>query len=370
VRAILLLIMAVFCFTDRARAQQPLDVGTPEAAFAGSPMRLSKNAVGALRAHYQGDKVPLVPQPFRTRLDTAFLGRDWPRVEAAKKDLATTHGMVTALAWEQTRFIATGSIGIAEMHALDVAGTGSTGLSETAVMLWFYAVAVTMTDGHKCADPAAKDAHLDRLRGPVFEPVNRIIRAIADDRLGAMRDLAIRLETVLAVDRTDDTMCRNTAGQADIKPDPVWRPEAALTRSMLPRHLAALGTVMRPRPVTRPEPPKADSMKPVVARNRATEPAVAEPPKPRTAKIDPAKTEPAKIEPGRVDPEPAKSGPSTPTPASPDTAETEPAQPEPAPRPPEPVQSGAMTRPAYPPDPARFEPPQLELPAPASSAGH
>ena len=63
------------------------------------------------------------------------------------------------------------------MHAQDVAATGSTGLSETAVMLWFYAVAVTMTDGHKCADEAAKDAHLDQLRGPAFEPVLQIVRS-------------------------------------------------------------------------------------------------------------------------------------------------------------------------------------------------
>ena len=80
------------------------------------------------------------------------------------------------LAWEQSRYIATGSIGMAEMHALDVAATGSTGLSETAVMLWFYSVAVTMTDGHKCVDEEAKDAHLDRLRGPAFEPVIRLLR--------------------------------------------------------------------------------------------------------------------------------------------------------------------------------------------------
>ncbi len=142
------------------------------------------------------------------------------------------------------------------MHALDVAATGSTGLSETAVMMWFYAVAVTMTDGHKCADPAAKDAHLERLRGYAFEPVNRLVRSISDDRLVAMRDLAIRLETVLAVDRTDDSMCLDGAKKADIRPDPVWRPEAALTRAMLPRHLTALAAVMRPKPVARREPPE------------------------------------------------------------------------------------------------------------------
>ena len=115
---------------------------------------------------------------------------------------------VPALMWEQTRFVATGSLGVAEMHARDVAATGSSGLSETAVMMWFYAVAVTMTDGEKCVDTAARDAHLDYLRGPEFEPVLQIVRSISDDRLAAMRDLAIRLETVLAEGRTDDTMCR------------------------------------------------------------------------------------------------------------------------------------------------------------------
>lgn len=122
-------------------------------------------------------------------------------------------------------------------------------------MLWFYAVAVTMTDGHKCVDESARDAHLDRLRGPAFDPVLQIVRTIADDRLAAMRELAVRLETVLAEDRTDDTMCRVGTATPETKPDPVWRPEATEARAMLPRHLVALASVMRPRPVARPEPP-------------------------------------------------------------------------------------------------------------------
>src|SRR5882724_11049881 len=161
VRTTVVFLMMFSVLASNARAQSPLDVGTPESAFAGGPIHLSRNAVALLRAHYQGDKVPVVPQPYRGKLDTALLGLDWSRVEAVKKELVAALGFVPALAWEQSRFVATGAIGLAEIHALDVAATGSTGLSETAVMMWLYAAAVTMTDGHKCNDEAAKGAHLD-----------------------------------------------------------------------------------------------------------------------------------------------------------------------------------------------------------------
>jgi len=229
-------------------AQSPVDIGSPQAAFAGGPIHLSLHAATRLRAHFQGDKVPVVPQPFRGRLDTALAGLDWPKLEAVKKELVEKNGPVPALMWEQTRFLATGSIGVAELHARDVAATGSTGLSETAVMMWFYAAGVTLTDGEKCVDAAARDAHLDRLRGPVFEPVLQILRGIAEDRLTAMRDLAVRLEAILAEDRTDDSMCRASGSKTEIKPDSIWRPEAAEARSMLTRHLQALTSVMRRRP--------------------------------------------------------------------------------------------------------------------------
>jgi hypothetical protein len=235
-------------------AQAPLAVGPPGAAFAGGPIHLSPRAANMLRAQYKGDNVPLVPQPFRGQLDTALMGLDWKRAEAVKKTLVDKNGPVPALMWEQTRFVATGSIGVAEMHARDVAATGSSGLFETAVMMWFYAVAVTMTDGEKCVDAAARDAHLDRLRGPEFEPVLQLVRTIADDRLAAMRELAIRLEIVMAEGRTDDTMCRTGTAPPNIKSDAVWRPEAMEVRKMLPKHLLALASVMRPRPaVATPE---------------------------------------------------------------------------------------------------------------------
>ncbi len=69
-----------------------------------------------------------------------------------------------------------------------------------------------------------------------------------------MRDLAVRLETVLAQDRTDDTMCRTETEQPDIKPDGTWRPAAVRARPMLPRDLLALTAVMRP---DQPKSPKA-----------------------------------------------------------------------------------------------------------------
>jgi len=249
-RTTLFLFLMLWCGALSAHAQAPLELGSPQSAFAGSPIHLSRHATAMLRSHYQGDKVPIVPAPFRARLDAAVIGRDWTAVRTIKKQLVDKYGIEAALSWEQTRFIATGSIGMAEIHAQDLAATGSTGLFETAVMLWFYSAAVTMTDGHKCVDETAKDKHLDQLRGSAFEPVLQIVRSIADDRLAAMRDLAIRLETVLAEDRSDDTMCRVVTEAPAIKPDALWRPEAAETRSMLPKHLQALASVMRPRPVS------------------------------------------------------------------------------------------------------------------------
>jgi hypothetical protein len=248
-RATLIFLMLIGLLTG---GQAQLEVGSPDGAFAGGPIKLSRNAVAMLRNHYHGDYVPLIPQPFRGKLDTALLLRDWPRVEALKKELITARGIEAVLMWEQSRFVATGGIGIAELHARDVAATGASGLQETAAMLWLYAAAVTFTDGRKCADPAVPDAHLDALHGPDFDAVTQIVRTLSDDRLAAMRDLAIRLELVLAPERTDDGICRVAGAVPDIRPDPVWRPEAADARAMLPKHLAALCAVMRPRPVTKP----------------------------------------------------------------------------------------------------------------------
>ncbi len=300
-RAILALPLAVSFLAGSARAQTafdaaPLDTGSPEAAFAGGPIRLTKASAAMLREHFKGDNVPLVPQPFRTRLDVALATRDWPRVEAAKRDLRTQRGVVAMLQWEQSRFIATGGIGVAEIHAVDMADMGSTGVSESAAMLWLYAVAVTMTDGHKCADEAAKDAHVAKLMGPAFDKVTQIVRTMPDDRLAAMRDLAIRLESVLSVDRTDDTMCRTGALKPELKPDQEWRPEAAATRGILPKELTVLCAVMRPKLAARMDPPKRESPPP-----EGRKPAVAGPGAtgPRPAKLDGASRDPAAVEPPR-----------------------------------------------------------------------
>ena len=339
-RATLLILAVLAALAGPARAQPPMEVGAPESAFAGGPLKLSKNALGVLRAHYEGDRVPIVPQPYRGRLDAALLGRDWPRVTELKNELLAKDGLVYALAWEQTRFLATGSIGIAEMHALDVAATGNTGLTETAVMLWFYAVAVTLTDGNKCVDPAAKDAYFDKLRGPAYEPVLRLVRTISDDRLAAMRDLAIRLETVLAPERVDDLMCRTGDAPPDVKPDTVWRPEASLTRAMLPRHLVALASVMRPKPIARPEPPRPDVAKPVATRPAAPE-TVVEPILPLPALSLPVPYQP-----------PAPAAPTAPAPVA--------AAP-PNPQPTEPAATELVDPGASKPNPGRFEPPSMRL---------
>jgi len=247
-RALLILLL----MTATPWAQTPLPVGPPEAAFQGGPIHLSKNAITMLRSHFQGDFVPQIPQPFRGKLDIALVSRDWARIEVLKKELTAVNGPATVLVWEQTRFLATGGAGIAELHARDLAATGSSGVSETAAMLWLYAAALTFTDGHKCGGEGAAEAHLDRLRGPDFAAVTRIIATLADDRLTAMRDLALRLEQSLSPGRDDDGVCRAGGVAPDIKPDAIWRPEAAEARAMLPKHLLALCVVMRPRPATKP----------------------------------------------------------------------------------------------------------------------
>ena len=301
VRATHMMLMGFCLWTSAVQAQSAPELGSPEAAFSAEapraakpatgrarpealppgPIRLSKNAAALLRAHYQGDKVPLIPQPFRARLDAALMAGDWPKVEAVKKELIAARGLVMALAWEQSRFLATGGTGIAELHARDIAATNSTGVAETAAMLWLYAVAVTMTDGHKCASPAARDTHLEKLRGPAFEPLIRIVRALPDARVAAMRDLAIQLENRLSVDRIDDSMCRADDGDSGVKPDSAWRPEASRTRGMLPKHLTAFTAITRPRQTVsgpeKPVPPAARTGGPRVGDPKAGDPKVGDP---------------------------------------------------------------------------------------------
>lgn len=258
VRAIVL----TLCLLAGAAHAQTSETGPPEAAFAGGPIKLTPAAAQRLRTHFQGDKVPQVPQPFRGRLDTLLLAHDWRGLDAAKKDLAIAKGVVPVLVWEQTRFLATGGLGIAETHALDMAETGAPNLSDGVAMMWLYAAAAALTDGNKCANGDAKDSHLDRLRGPVFEKVTKIVRGLPDDRIAAMRDMALRLEAGFAQDRDSDPLCRGANGKTELKPETAWRPRMAETRAMLPKHLAALVSVVKKAPSPKSEPPKPAATKP------------------------------------------------------------------------------------------------------------
>ena len=237
----------MFGLLSGAAAAQPVtDVGSPDAAFAGGPIRLSAQATAVLRAQFHGDNVPLIPQPFRGRLDTALAGNDWRGLAARKQELVVARGLLPVLQWEQTRFLATSGAGIAALYALDIAASGNhPTIHQSAATLWLYAMAVAMTDGHKCLDPASKDAFQARLMGPEFAPVAAIIRTMAADALTAAREAAIRMEATLSPGRTDESMCRAGSAMPKLRADPDWQPETAQTRQMLPRHLGALCTVMR-----------------------------------------------------------------------------------------------------------------------------
>ena len=112
-------------------------------------------------------------------------------------------------------------------------------------MLWFYAAAVTRTDGLRCTDDTAKDAHLAKLLGPEFEPVTTLMPSLPDDRLLAIQNLAIRLETMLAPERVDDIICEAPNGKPAEKADKLWRPVAQAVRPTLPKQLQELTIGMR-----------------------------------------------------------------------------------------------------------------------------
>jgi hypothetical protein len=232
-----------------------LEVGPPEAAFADGPLRLSPNAIRILRARFPGDKVPIIPQPFRQQLDTALVARDWSRVMERKRDLGASRGQVAMLMWEQTRMLATGSLWLAELQARDLAASGIQGADDTAVMMWLFAVAVTMTDSHQCAADGARDAHLALLRGSSFAPVLALLRKMPDDQLIKLRDTAIKLEAALAPERNEDTVCRAGSAKPAIRPADEWQPAAAQTRELLTKHLNAICALVRARPMAAPATP-------------------------------------------------------------------------------------------------------------------
>ena len=230
-----------------ARAQTAIERVSPQAAFAGGPIHLTDRAVTRLRAQFHGDNLPLIPSPFRGRLDTALVAGDWRQIEATKKSLIQARDLLPVLLWDQTRFVATGNVALAAAYARDLAGSDVPNAEENAAAMWLYAVAATFTDGQKCADPAAREAYLASLLGPDFDAVKGIIRSMPDDRLAAMRETAIKLENALSTDRTDETVCRTVSGRLDAE----GQRDVAPTRTMLPQHLKAICSVVRAKGVKR-----------------------------------------------------------------------------------------------------------------------
>lgn len=183
--------------------------------------------------------------PFRARLDRALVAGNTAELEAVRRDLAATHGGDAVLTWERTRFLGTGGIAIATLHARSLAAIPNA--AETTAMLWLYAFAASMTDAARCVDPTARDRAIDRLRAPVNEPILKVIRTIPEDALNRAQDTALKLEPPLAEQRSDDTICRNGPGRAETRPIEQWRQAAGNTRMMLPRHLKAILSVLRPK---------------------------------------------------------------------------------------------------------------------------
>jgi hypothetical protein len=245
VRTYLAFLLIASLVASPSRAQPPIEGVSPRAAFAGGPIHLSARAETRLRAHFHGDNVPLIPAPFRTRLDTALAARDWRQIDAAKKVLIQARDLRVVLLWDQTRFLATGDAAVAAAYARDLAGSDVPDAEQAAAAMWLYAIAATFTDGHKCTNPEAKEAYLATLLGSDFDAVKGIIRSMPDDRLAAMRDNAIQLESILSTDRTDDTICRTTAGRPETRPEDEWQRELAPSRTMLPRNLTAICSVVR-----------------------------------------------------------------------------------------------------------------------------
>lgn len=238
-----LLVMAA-----QASAQILPPVGPPEDAFAGGPIKLTRVSTVLLGNAYPHNTIPIIPMPHRARLDTALLAGNAAALEAARKDLADTHGHGAVLVWERTRFLGTGGIGIAVRHARSLAAAGMANTEETVAMLWLYALAASMTDAARCADPGVRDVAIDRLRAPVNQPILTLIRTMPDDALGRAQQTAIGLEAPLAEQRSGDTICGTGQGGSGIRPIEQWRPAAANTRAMLPRHLKAMISVLRPKP--------------------------------------------------------------------------------------------------------------------------
>jgi hypothetical protein len=76
---------------------------------------------------------------------------------------------------------------------------------------------IVVTGSRKHLTPIASTsplaaAYLASLLGQDLDAVKGIVRSLPEDRLAALRDTAIRLESALSVDRSDDSMCRTAGG--------------------------------------------------------------------------------------------------------------------------------------------------------------
>ena len=241
-----ILVTILSLLAGTAWAQITPTTGPPEDAFAGGPIRITRVSAALLANAYPNNAVPILPMPFRARLDTALVSGNAGALASAKRDLADTYGRGAVLVWERTRFLGTGGIAIATEHARTLASAGLSNTDEMVATLWLYALAATMIDAARCADPMARDAAVDRLRGPANDAVLRVLRTMPEPPLARAQDVAIKLEAPLAEQRTSDALCR-TGGQVSIRPIEQWQPATANVRAMLPRHLKAMLSVLRPK---------------------------------------------------------------------------------------------------------------------------
>lgn len=76
-----------------AQAQFVPETGTPEAAFANGPIRLTPVSLNLLTHAFPDGKVPVIPMPHRARLDTALLAGAPGPLEARIKELGAPMAM-------------------------------------------------------------------------------------------------------------------------------------------------------------------------------------------------------------------------------------------------------------------------------------
>jgi len=242
-----ILLVLLTLLTGTAWAQITPQTGPPEDAFAGGPIRVTRVSAALLANAYPHNSIPILPMPYRARLDTALVAGNAGALATAKRDLADAYGRGAVIVWERTRFLGTGGIAIATEHARTLAASGLANTEEMVATLWLYALAATMTDAARCADPMARDTAIDRLRGPANESVLRVIRTMPEAPLARAQEVAIKLEGPLAEQRPSETLCRAGAGSGAVRPIEQWQPAAVNVRAMLPRHLKAMVSVLRPR---------------------------------------------------------------------------------------------------------------------------